>query len=129
MYTLCILDVQPGFEEAEQILEPVRELLDQAIADQAFIIVALFKNCGEFTWEVERPCKVWHTKRDRVSAIRRVLPDMEVRVAGLYTDLFLKDLVKGLSRDFPVKVMSHACYGDKSAFDTMRLYRNVTIVP
>ena len=128
MYTLCILDVQPGFEEAEQILGPVRDLLEQAVRDKAFIVLGLFKKCGEIDWSI-RACKVWHTKRDRVSAIRKVLPDTEVRVAGLYTDLFLKDLVKGLSRDFPVTVMSQACYGDKRALDTMRLYRNVTIVP
>ncbi len=132
MYVLCILDVQPGFDEAEQIIDPVRTLLRQAISDQAFIVLALFKRCGE-SFEHELlgypHCKVWHTKKDLVSSVKQVLPpgDPEIRVCGLYTDLFLKTLVRGLSRDHTVRVMSKACYGEESGFEVMRRCPKVTI--
>jgi hypothetical protein len=53
---------------------------------------------------------------------------LEIRIAGLYTDLFVKDIVRALSRDHPVKVLSHACYGKEEALDQMKTYKNVTVV-
>jgi len=131
MYVLCIVDVQPGFEESEFILEPVRALVRQAITDGAFVILSQFKNCGEYPIPFDPYRKVWHTKKDRIQAIRRVLPtdtSLEIRIAGLYTDLFVKDIVRALSRDYPVKVLSHACYGKEEALDQMRAYKNVTVL-
>ena len=131
MYVLCIVDVQPGFEESEFILEPILALLRQAKEEGAFVIVAQFKHCGEYPVPFDYPFqKVWHTKRDKIQAIRKVLPiePLEIRVAGLYTDLFVKDIVRALSRDYPVKVLSHACYGKEEALDQMRTYKNVTVV-
>ena len=139
MYILCIVDLQPGFEESELILEPVLALVRQAIEDRAFVMVAQFKHCGEspiLEALCDYPyCKVWHTKKDRIQAIRRGLPhdlshdlSLEVRVCGLYTDLFIKDIVRGLSRQYPVKVLSKACYGAEIALEEMRSYKNVTVL-
>jgi hypothetical protein len=132
MYVLCILDVQPGFEESVHLLEPVHAVLSQAIADKARVILAQFKGCGEYPIlkTLDYPyCKVWHTKKDRVQAVRRVVPfDLPIHVCGLYTELFLKDLVRGLSRRNPVRVLSKACYGSEDALDHMRSFKNVTVV-
>ena len=135
MYVLCIVDVQPGFEESEFILEPILALLRQAKEEGAFVILSQFKHCGEYPMPFDHPYqKVWHTKRDKIQAIRRVLPleplntSIEIRIAGLYTDLFVKDIVRALSRDYPVKVLSHACYGKEEALDQMRAYKNVTVL-
>lgn len=132
MYVLCIVDVQPGFEESEFILEPILALLRVAKEEGAFVIVAQFKHCGEYPVPFDLSYrKVWHTKKDRIQAIRQVLPmdpSIEIRIAGLYTDLFVKDIVRGLSRDHPVKVLSHACYGKEEALDQMRSYKNVTVL-
>ena len=131
MYVLCIVDVQPGFEESEFILEPILALVHQAKEEGAFVIVAQFKHCGEYPISFDPFRKVWHTKKDRIQAIRQVLPmdpSIEIRIAGLYTDLFVKDIVRALSRDYPVKVLSHACYGKEEALDQMRTYKNVTVL-
>jgi hypothetical protein len=135
MYVLCIVDVQPGFEESKFILEPVLALVRQAMIDGAMVVVAQFKHCGEYPISFDYPFrKVWHTKKDRIQAIRRVLPidpsmdPLEIRIAGLYTDLFVKDIVRALSRDHPVKVLSHACYGKEEALDQMKTYKNVTVL-
>lgn len=130
MYVLCIVDVQPGFEESEFILEPVFALVRQAMTDGALVVVSQFKHCGEYPHCFDPFRKVWHTKKDRIQAIRRVLPvdPLEIRIAGLYTDLFVKDIVRALSRDYPVKVLSHACYGKEEALDQMRAYKNVTVL-
>jgi len=131
MYVLCIVDVQPGFEESEFILEPILALLRQAKEEGAFVIVSQFKHCGEYPISFDYPYqKVWHTKRDKIQAIRKVLPieSLEIRIAGLYTDLFVKDIVRALSRDYPVKVLSHACYGKEESLDQMRAYKNVTVL-
>ena len=47
-YVLCIIDMQPvGFGNSNLIIENVLDLVKEAVADKAFIVIAQFNGCGE----------------------------------------------------------------------------------
>ena len=129
MSVLCVIDVQPGFEEALLIRDAVYELSHTQFDH---VIFAQFKGCGETLLNIKHQT-VWHTKKDRIQSIRSVITDYhEITICGLYTDLFVKDIVRGLSRQLPVRVAQCACIGSnqkahEDAIEQMKKYKNVTV--
>ena len=145
-YVLCIIDMQPiGFGNSNLIIENVLELVREAVADKAFIVIAQFKGCGEthinIINEIQKyPYKeyVWHNKNDKSKPIQEVLKNVFVRqmkVCGVNTEYCVKDTVHGLAKKFhiPIKVIEKACNGTdriiEEALHKMRtFYRNVEVL-
>jgi nicotinamidase-related amidase len=145
-YVLCIIDMQPiGFGNSNLIIENVLDLVREAVADKAFIVIAQFKGCGEthinIINEIQKyPYKeyVWHNKNDKSKPIQEVLKKVFVRqmkVCGVNTEYCVKDTVHGLAKKFhiPIKVIEKACNGTdriiEEALHKMRtFYRNVEVL-
>ena len=145
-YVLCIIDMQPvGFGNSNIIIEDVLDLVKEAVADKAFIVIAQFKGCGEthinIINEIQKyPYKeyVWHNKNDKSKPIQEVLKKVFVRqmkVCGVNTEYCVKDTVHGLAKKFhiPIKVIEKACNGTdriiEEALHKMRtFYRNVEVL-
>ena len=145
-YVLCIIDMQPvGFGNSNLIIENVLDLVKEAVADKAFIVIAQFNGCGEthinIINEIQKyPYKeyVWHNKNDKSKPIQEVLKNVFVRqmkVCGVNTEYCVKDTVHGLAKKFhiPIKVIEKACNGTdriiEEALHKMRtFYRNVEVL-
>jgi nicotinamidase-related amidase len=147
-YVLCIIDMQPrGFNNCLLIVENVLHLVREAIADQAFIVIAQFKGCGPTHINLEKEMHtysskeyVWHNKNDKSQPIKEALHRRgifvrEIRVCGVNTEYCVKDTVHGLAKKFHVsiKVIENACHGTdriiEEALHKMRtFYRNVVVI-
>jgi hypothetical protein len=140
--------MQPvGFSNSTVVLDPVLRLVRRALVDQAFIVIAHYKGCGEthgFILDgVENyPHKayVWHHKNDKSKVIQEVLKARQVfvrqiKVCGVNTEYCVKDTVHGLAKKFsiPIKVIENACNGtdrtvDQAIHKMRTFYRNVVVV-
>jgi hypothetical protein len=147
-YVLCIIDMQPvGFGNSNLIIEPVLQLVSEAMLDKAFIVIAQFKGCGETHIHIRAalqtyPYKayVWHNKNDKSKPIQDVLHRVnvlvrQIKVCGVNTEYCVKDTVHGLAKKFimPIKVIEKACNGTdriiEEALHKMRtFYKNVEVL-
>ena len=147
-YVLCIIDMQPfGFYNSNFIIENVLNLVREAIANKAFIVIAQFKGCGETHINIineihEYPYKeyIWHNKNDKSKPIQEVLKNhnifvRQIKICGVNTEYCVKDTVHGLSKKFhiPIKVIENACNGTdriiEEALHKMRtFYKNVEVL-
>ena len=147
-YILCIIDMQPvGFNNSNLIIENVLQLVREAIANKAFIVIAQFKGCGETHINIineihEYPYKeyIWHKKNDKSKPIQEVLKNhnifvRQIKICGVNTEYCVKDTVHGLAKKFhiPIKVIEEACNGTdriiEEALHKMRtFYRNVEVL-
>ena len=144
-YVLSIIDMQPdGFSNSTLVLENVLQLVKEAIINNAFIVIAQFKGCGETHINIindlqNYPYKkyVWHHRNDKSKPIQAVLNGIFVRqivVCGVNTEYCIKDTVHGLAKKFhiPIIVMEKACCGTDRSIDEalhkMRtFYKNVEV--
>lgn len=148
-YVLCIIDMQPeGFSNAKIIIDKVLELVRQAIQEQAFIVIAQYKNDGDTHKDIRNalinyPYKAygWHNKNDKSVLIWTLLKEhkvftREIHVCGINTEYCVLETVNGLAQKFhiPIKVIEKACNGCDSdigiekALQHMRTgYINVTV--
>ena len=147
-YVLCIIDMQPiGFNNSNLIMENVLQLVREAIRDNAFIVIAQFKRCGDTHIKLinamqHYPYKeyVWHNKNDKSKPIKDVLKNRHIfvrqmNICGVNTEYCVKATVHGLAKKFqiPIKVIEKACNGTdriiEEALHKMRtFYRNVEVV-
>jgi nicotinamidase-related amidase len=147
-YVLCIIDMQPiGFYNSNFIIENVLNLVREAIANKAFIVIAQFKGCGETHINIineihEYPYKeyIWHNKNDKSKPIQEVLKNhnifvRQIKICGVNTEYCVKDTVHGLAKKFhiPIKVIENACNGTdriiEEALHKMRtFYKNVDVL-
>jgi nicotinamidase-related amidase len=147
-YVLCIIDMQPtGFSNANFIIKKVEQLVQRAISEKAFIVVAQYKGCGETHVNIRRALKtypyqeyVWHPKNDKSRPIQEALTQRHIftrqlKICGVNTEYCVKDTVHGLAKKFqvPINVIEQACNGTDSsveqALHQMRTcYKNVVVV-
>ena len=147
-YILCIIDMQPaGFKNSNLIIENVLQLVREAIANKAFIVIAQFKGCGITHINIidalqKYPYKeyLWHNKNDKSKPIKELLKSLnifvrQIKVCGVNTEYCVKDTVHGLAKKFtiPIKVIEKACNGTDriiaEALHKMRtFYRNVEVL-
>ncbi len=147
-YVLCIIDMQPvGFSNSNLITDNVLQLVREAIADKAFIVIAQFKGCGDthltLINEMQTyPYKeyVWHNKNDKSKPIQEVLHSRNIfvrqmKVCGVNMEYCVKDTVHGLAKKFyiSIKVIEKACNGTdriiEEALHKMRtFYTNVEVL-
>jgi nicotinamidase-related amidase len=148
-YVLCIIDIQPrGFGNANFIVGEILKVIQEAIQDKAFIIIAQFYRCGETHEEIRSLLAdyaykeyFWHKKNDKSKPFQEIINKRgifirEIKVCGINTEYCVKDTVHGLSRKFhskSIKVIEKACHGTDRTVETalhkMRtFYRNVNVV-
>jgi len=148
-YVLCIIDMQPqGFRNCNLIIVPVLQLVRQAIVDNAFIVIAHFKGCGETHPQIIQELQhylnkanVWHNKNDKSKPIQtellcRQIFVRELRVCGVNTEYCVKDTVHGLAKKYhqvQIKVVESACNGtDRIVTEALHklrtFYRNVAVI-
>lgn len=147
-YVLCIIDMQPeSFSNSIIIIKDVVELVREAIAKKAFIIVAHYNRCGETHIDITNelvnyPYKhyVWANINDKSCKIKQALIERKVftrkiQVCGVNTEYCVWETVNGLARKFhaPIKVIEKACNGTDLtvpiALNHMRTtYKNVEVI-
>ena len=147
-YVLCIIDMQPfGFCNSNLIIKNVLQLVKEAIANKAFIVIAHFKGCGETHINIINEVNkyqykkyIWHNKNDKSKPIQDVLNGAnifvrQIKVCGVNTEYCVKDTVHGLAKKFhiPIKVIEKACNGTdrtiEEALHKMKtFYRNVEVL-
>jgi nicotinamidase-related amidase len=147
-YVLCIIDMQPvGFDNSNLIIDNVLQLVREAIVDNAFIVIAQFKRCGDTHVNLinamqKYPYKeyIWHNKNDKSKPIQEILSSRNIfvrqmRICGVNTEYCVKDTVHGLAKKFhiPIKVIEKACNGTdriiEEALHKMRtFYRHVEVL-
>jgi hypothetical protein len=140
--------MQPkGFSNCNFIIEPVLQLVRQAIVDNAFIVIAHYKGCGETHPQIRQELQhylnkafIWHNKNDKSKPIKtellcRQIFVRELRVCGVNTEYCVKDTVHGLAKKFAIliQVIEEACNGTDrimvEALHKMRtFYKNVTVL-
>ena len=140
--------MQPtGFSNANFIIKNVEQLVQRAVLEKAFIVVAQYKGCGETHVHIRRAIKkypykeyIWHTKNDKSKPIqealhRRHIFTRQLKICGVNTEYCIKDTVHGLAKKFrvPIHVLEQACNGTDStiieqALHKMRTcYKNVAV--
>jgi len=147
-YVLCIIDMQPiGFYNSNFIIENVLNLVREAIANKAFIVIAQYKGSGEthinIVNEIHKyPYKeyVWHNKNDKSKPIQEGLKNhnifvRQIKICGVNTEYCVIETVHGLTKKFhiPIKVIEKACNGTDTiieyALHKMRtFYKNVEVL-
>ena len=147
-YVLCIIDMQPvGFSNSNIVLDPVMRLVNRAMVDQAFIVIAQYKGCGathglilDRVKHYAHKAYVWHHKNDKSKVIQEILKARQIfvrqiKVCGVNTEYCVKDTVHGLAKKFsmPIKVIENACNGtdrtvDEAIQKMKTFYRNVVVV-
>jgi len=140
--------MQPiGFSNSNLIIENVLQLVREAIADKAFIVIAQYKGSGETHIKIINEIKyypykeyIWHNKNDKSKPIQEKLKNLNIfvrqlKICGVNTEYCIKDTVHGLTKKFhsPIKVIEKACNGTdrliEEALHKMRtFYRNVEVL-
>jgi nicotinamidase-related amidase len=142
MYTLVVVDMQPGFEAAngERVGKNCLREIKEAVRVGAHIVFLEFVGHGETLPELTAPVSDYPFSHAKTKFVDDGSPEVQqaikergfmigrFRVIGINTDWCVRSTVEGLRKRFPnsfVEVVIDACWSDSNHFKGVRLIRKI----